>query len=181
MQAGTAAPPPWLQAALDPALAVLWLDTAALPASRDQRVHGSFQNACEAQACAEVGAALLARGVPPADLGITSPYSQQVRHVQGYVPDACVMTVDKFQGQDKGVMIVSLVRSNDTAATGALLTDFRRVNVALTRARTKLVIVGDSGTVCRVPTLRAVHEGVRELGRVIDLADAGFDFSEDVQ
>lgn len=178
MQAGAPQPAPWLRAVLDAEPAVLWLDTAALAARGDERVQSSFQNACEAQACAEVAAALLARGVAPADLGITSPYSQQVRLIQGRVPAACVMTIDKFQGQDKAAMVVSLVRSNGAAATGALLTDFRRVNVALTRARTKLVIVGDSGTVCRVPTLRAVLDGVRELGRVVDLADAGFEYSE---
>ena len=61
------------------------------------------------------------------------------------------MTVDRAQGRDKDFVVVSLVRSNEERAAGRLLTDSRRVNVAITRAKCKLVLVGDSATLKSLP------------------------------
>ena len=58
--------------------------------------------------------------------------------------------MDGFQGREKDAVVVSLVRANDAGDVG-FLADVRRMNVALTRARTKLVVVGDGATVCRHP------------------------------
>lgn len=69
-------------------------------------------------------------------------------------------------------MIVSLVRSNEARSTGALLTDFRRINVALTRARTKLVLVGNSDTLKGVPTMHEAFVAVQQHGRVVQLQAA---------
>jgi DNA replication ATP-dependent helicase Dna2 len=131
-----------------------------------------------------LAAEIVAHGLRLCDLGITSPYSQQIKLIQGRVARAVrqdarasVMTIDKFQGQDRKAMVVSLVRSNASKTTGTLLKDFRRVNVALTRAQTKLVIVGDSSTVTEEPTLAAVFQGVCDLGTIIDLGDAAAAFS----
>lgn len=55
-------------------------------------------------------------------------------------------TADKFQGRDKEVVVLSLVRSNENQTVGDLLKDWRRVNVALTRARTKLLVLGSRST-----------------------------------
>ena len=55
-------------------------------------------------------------------------------------------TADKFQGRDKDVVILSLVRSNEAKCVGELLKDWRRINVALTRAKTKLLVVGSGET-----------------------------------
>ncbi|KAJ5059176.1 AAA domain-containing protein, partial [Bipolaris maydis] len=55
-------------------------------------------------------------------------------------------TADKFQGRDKEVVIVSCVRSNENGVVGDLLKDRRRINVALTRARSKLIILGSEKT-----------------------------------
>src|SRR5216684_8039137 len=65
-------------------------------------------------------------------------------------PDLEVDTVDGFQGREKEAVIVSLTRSNEAGELG-FLTDIRRMNVALTRARKKLVVVGDGATVRRHP------------------------------
>ena len=57
-----------------------------------------------------------------------------------------VQTIDGFQGQERDVMYISLVRSNEKNEIG-FLSDYRRMNVAMTRAKMKLIVVGDSGTI----------------------------------
>lgn len=65
--------------------------------------------------------------------------------------DLEVLTVDKCQGRDKDVILLSLVRSNSEAVAGTLLHDWRRINVAITRAKRKLVLVGSQKTLRSVP------------------------------
>ena len=86
-------------------------------------------------------------------IGIISPYGEQVRFLRSAVEeetelsdlDIEVNTIDGFQGEEKDFIIISLVRSNPSGEIG-FLADFRRLNVAMTRARMKLVVIGDSGT-----------------------------------
>ena len=61
-------------------------------------------------------------------------------------PQVEVHTVDRFQGRDKDIIIMSMVRSNDTLQIGDLLKDWRRLNVAITRAKSKLILVGSKTT-----------------------------------
>lgn len=94
-----------------------------------------------------------------ASIGVIAPYAQQVRYIrlemdqdpQLQALDIEVNSIDGFQGQEKDIIYLSLVRSNDSGQIG-FLSDARRLNVALTRARKKLVIVADTGTVCTDPT-----------------------------
>lgn len=74
-----------------------------------------------------------------------SPYSAQVERAKEVLKDVRISTIDSFQGQEADVVILSLVRSNSEGKIG-FLSDYRRMNVALTRARTKLVVIGDSAT-----------------------------------
>jgi len=79
---------------------------------------------------------------------IISPYRAQVELLQqefAGVEDVAVNTIDSFQGQERDVVYISLVRSNEKSEIG-FLRDYRRMNVAMTRARKKLVIIGDSAT-----------------------------------
>jgi ATP-dependent RNA/DNA helicase IGHMBP2 len=88
-------------------------------------------------------------------VGIISPYKEQVQYItelvaaddelQNAPAKIVVKTIDGFQGQERMVIYISLVRSNDTKEIG-FLNDIRRMNVALTRAREKLVVIGDSAT-----------------------------------
>ena len=85
-------------------------------------------------------------------IGIISPYRQQVeRNTKSihesydYLPNVKIDTIDSFQGQERDLIIISLVRSNENLAIG-FLKDYRRLNVALTRARKKLIVIGDSAT-----------------------------------
>ncbi len=94
----------------------------------------------------------LARLEAPCSIGIISPYKEQVEYIKEQLPndwrtryDLYVNTVDSFQGQERDVIYISLVRSNEKGEIG-FLKDYRRMNVAMTRARKKLVVVGDSAT-----------------------------------
>lgn len=73
-----------------------------------------------------------------------------------------VNTVDGFQGQERDVIIISLVRSNDEGQIG-FLRDLRRMNVAITRARMKLIILGDKQTMTQHPFYRQLWQYIQQL------------------
>ncbi|MEP7229904.1 MAG: AAA domain-containing protein [Ginsengibacter sp.] len=84
-----------------------------------------------------------------------SPYSGQVIAAKGILPNEIRMsTIDSFQGQEKEIVIISLVRSNDDGEIG-FLKDYRRMNVAITRAKEKLFVIGDSATIGADPFYNA--------------------------
>ena len=97
------------------------------------------------------------------DVGIISPYRAQVQllrrllmkreYFKPFRRQISVNTVDGFQGQERDVIVISMVRSNDTGQIG-FLRDLRRMNVAMTRARMKLIILGDPKTLTRHPFYR---------------------------
>jgi superfamily I DNA and/or RNA helicase len=91
---------------------------------------------------------LLATGLKAQDIAIITPYAAQVRWLreQAGQEDLEIDTVDGFQGREKEAVLFSCVRSNSTGDIG-FLADTRRMNVALTRARRKLIVVGDSATI----------------------------------
>lgn len=103
------------------------------------------------------------------DFGIISPYKAQVVYLRRTIRKngllhrlgrrISVNTIDGFQGQERDVVFISLVRSNDYAGIG-FLSDLRRMNVAITRARMKLVIIGDSSTLSHHSFYRRLHEFV---------------------
>jgi len=80
------------------------------------------------------------------DIAVIAPYNAQVELLKNYIQNVEISTVDGFQGREKDVVIMSLVRSNDKKDVG-FLKDFRRMNVAITRARKLVCLVGDSDTV----------------------------------
>lgn len=79
-------------------------------------------------------------------IGIISPYRKQVNDLREiFEASIYIQTIDSFQGQERDIILVSLVRSN-TANQIGFLSDYRRMNVALTRAKRKLIVIGDSAT-----------------------------------
>jgi superfamily I DNA and/or RNA helicase len=115
----------------------------------------SKQNAGEAELAAAEVRRVLALGIAPGEIAVISPYDAQVQRLRQLLAAEVesgleVDTVDGFQGREKEAVIVSLVRSNEAGEVG-FLADVRRMNVALTRARSKLVVVGDGATVSRHP------------------------------
>jgi ATP-dependent RNA/DNA helicase IGHMBP2 len=104
--------------------------------------------------------------LPPSDIAVIAPYDaqvQKIRQLLADVPDLEVDTVDGFQGREKEAVIVSLVRSNEQGELG-FLSDIRRINVAITRARKKLVIIGDSATVARHPFFAGLWKYAEAIG-----------------
>ncbi len=108
---------------------------------------------------------MLTLGVPPTEIAVISPYSAQVRLLCSQTPDPAVEidSVDGFQGREKELVIVSLVRSNYEGEMG-FLTDTRRMNVALTRARRKLIVIGDSRTLSSIQFYKDFMKYAEEVG-----------------
>ena len=106
------------------------------------------------------------------DVGIISPYRAQVQHLRRLLMKReffkpfrrliSVNTVDGFQGQERDVIIISMVRANDDGQIG-FLRDLRRMNVAITRARMKLIILGDKNTLTRHPFYRQLWQYIQQL------------------
>lgn len=112
----------------------------------------SKSNSREAELVVEHVNKLVEAGVREADIAVVTPYSAQVALLSSMLKDDCsfqaveIGTVDGFQGREKEVVIVSLVRSNTTREIG-FLSEKRRLNVAMTRPKRQLCVVGDSETV----------------------------------
>jgi ATP-dependent RNA/DNA helicase IGHMBP2 len=79
-----------------------------------------------------------------------------------FLPFLQIHTIDSFQGQEKDVIYISLTRSNSLQQIG-FLSDIRRMNVAMTRAKKKLIVIGDSGTVCQHSFYKGMLDYVTEL------------------
>ncbi len=106
------------------------------------------------------------------DVAIISPYRAQVQFLRRLIRNTqffrpfrhliTVNTVDGFQGQERDVVLISLVRANDAGNIG-FLSDLRRMNVAITRARMKLIVLGDSATMTHHPFYKQLHLYIQSL------------------
>lgn len=106
------------------------------------------------------------------DVGLISPYKGQVRLLRRLIKKdsywkpfrhlITINTVDGFQGQERDIVVISMVRSNKDGQVG-FLRDLRRMNVALTRARMKLILIGNRETLCRHPFYHSLEKYVRHL------------------
>ncbi|PIT77442.1 DNA-binding protein [Limnohabitans sp. B9-3] len=169
-----------------PDLPVEFIDTAgcgfselAIPESR------STANPEEAHLLLERLAQLLAQlsepGEPsdpdqrPLSIGVIAPYRAQINYLKDAIEDSAVLndwllqrrlsvgTVDSFQGQERDIIAITLTRSNPQGEIG-FLSDIRRMNVGMTRARRKLLLVGDSSTLCRHPFFGELLAYVKRVG-----------------
>ena len=106
------------------------------------------------------------------DVGVISPYRAQVQYLRRLLKNKeffkpfrhliSVNTVDGFQGQERDIILISLVRANDEGQIG-FLRDLRRMKVAITRARMKLIILGDASTMTRHPFYKKLYEYIDAL------------------
>ena len=106
------------------------------------------------------------------DFGLISPYKAQVQYLRQLIkrdaffkpfrPFITINTVDGFQGQERDVILISLVRANEDGQIG-FLNDLRRMNVAITRARMKLIILGDASTLTKHAFYKKLYEYIQEV------------------
>ena len=157
---------------------VVFIDTAGC-GFEEQQEGGGISNPEEANAMLQHLATYLQQitgesdGKIPFSIGIISPYRHQVAwlkeqvvshpQLQAFLPNITVNTIDSFQGQERDIVYISLTRSNADNVIG-FLSEIRRMNVAMTRARKKLVVIGDSATIAQFPFYADFIEYVEQAG-----------------
>ncbi len=164
---------------LDYDLPIAWIDTSDIDA-REEFVGETFGRINKTEA--ELTLAVLQHYFEKVgrtrileeriDVGIISPYRAQVQYLRQLIRKReffkpyrqliSVNTVDGFQGQERDVILISLVRANDKGQIG-FLSDLRRMNVAITRARMKLIILGDTTTLARHPFYAKLFHYIQRL------------------
>ena len=132
--------------------ALLFVDTSNVDSEGETHLKDSKSiiNNLEAKISSGIADDYMNLGVSEEDIGIISPYADQVKIIQDMTPVE-VKTVDGFQGREKEIIIISTVRSNNNGNIG-FLRDLRRLNVAITRAKRKLIIIGNKDTLMTNPT-----------------------------
>jgi ATP-dependent RNA/DNA helicase IGHMBP2 len=139
---------------------LLFVDTAGAGWEEEKEPDGESKfNSGEARLVTRKVKALIAAGVRPEEIAVIAPYGAQVRclRAQLTIPRLEIDSIDGFQGREKEAVVLSLVRSNTLGEVG-FLGDVRRMNVALTRARRKLIVVGDSATLSILPFYQRLVE-----------------------
>ena len=117
----------------------------------------------------------------PLTIGVIAPYRAQINYLKDAIEDSAALndlllqrrlsvgTVDSFQGQERDIIAISLTRSNPQGEIG-FLSDIRRLNVGMTRARRKLLLVGDSSTLCSHPFFMDLLAYVKRIGGYFQIA-----------
>lgn len=138
----------YIHSLLHPSARVRFVDTDSLPGSSEVAKGNRIINPLEARIITQLVDSLLVCGVPASEIGVMTHYRSQLSLLKHSLRGTGVEmhTADRFQGRDKSVVLLSLVRSNDEGKIGELLKDWRRINVAFTRAKTKLLVVGSRRT-----------------------------------
>ncbi|CAN6486391.1 unnamed protein product [Victoria cruziana] len=165
--------PSWLNEALDPEKSVIFINTDGLPAL-ELKKNTTINNPAEAFILSEIVGRLLEGGILENEIGIITPYNAQVdliQHVLG-VTSVEIHTIDKYQGRDKDCIMVSFVKSseNPRACSSSIIGDWHRINVAITRAKKKLIVVGSGRTLSKVPLLKLLIKKVDEMGGLVNMS-----------
>lgn len=186
----------WIAEALDPERCAVVLDTDRR-VTTEAHIGLGVQNQQEAGLVNELIRALDEAGCSADGIGIVSPYRAQIRSIRDTVQMSGVEidTVDKFQGRDKDCIVLSLVRSNEAHGVrvdprrlrahrnaaptdglaeqvGGLLRDWRRVNVAITRAKMKLLVLGSRRTLSVLSLFQQLFEMAERSGWLIAIPPA---------
>lgn len=180
----------WISRSVSPDSPVVFINTDLISRNLDSQSGPRITNAFEVRLVTQLTLVLLSLGVAANEIGIIAFYRSQLALLRQSLASAYTQTqsselaapaigagsagvelhtADKFQGRDKEVVLVSCVRSNEDGCVGDLLKDQRRINVALTRARSKLIILGSENTLSGNELLRDMVAMCREKGWVLDL------------
>ncbi|XP_067672136.1 DNA replication ATP-dependent helicase/nuclease DNA2-like [Haliotis asinina] len=169
---------PWLNQVLTSDLqqAAIFLDTNKVPAPESSDGKGMLKNTVEAELVLIVVSTLVKCGLTMEDIGVIAPYRHQVKLLQQLLHERHLVaveanTVDQYQGRDKSIIIMSFVRSSRSPSnkSGELLQDIRRLNVAVTRAKHKLILIGDIGTLCQFDPLLKVIQTMEQNNQILEL------------
>ncbi|KAF4978774.1 hypothetical protein FZEAL_4888 [Fusarium zealandicum] len=140
----------WLYDLLDSEARVRFINTDTIqPPVREEAQGKRIVNSAEVRVVSQLVDSLLTVGVPDSEIGVMTHYRAQLFLLKDKLKGFSgveMHTTDRFQGRDKEVIVLSLVRSNEACNIGDLLKDWRRINVAFTRAKTKLLVVGSKST-----------------------------------
>ncbi len=131
--------PPWTD------VPVRFLDTAGMGHEEIREESGSLHNPGELDLVSRVFGDLVHAGVEPGRIAIVTPYAAQLARIRERYPEVESGTVNAFQGREKDIVIASFVRSNDAQELG-FVSDPRRLNVTISRARCLFIGIGDAGT-----------------------------------
>ena len=155
-----------LKEVINPENVVVFIDVQGK--EKQRKGSTSYFNEEEAKVAKEIVDALLLVGIKAEDIGVISPYEDQVNLLSEIIPDRVeVKTVDGFQGREKEVIIISFVRSNKEGEIG-FLKDYRRLNVAITRAKRKLICIGNSHTLLTDPLYNEFIKYVEQNGIILN-------------
>jgi len=162
-------PPQRFKKVLSPSEALGFVDTSRINAPEFQPEGStSYENFEEARICLELVEELLRMGLKREDIGVITPYAAQVKLLKELFREKGIRvevnSVDGFQGREKEVILISFVRSNEEGEVG-FLRDTRRLNVAITRPRRKLICIGDPATLCTHPVYKKFLSYLKEQGQ----------------
>ncbi|XP_060895987.1 DNA replication ATP-dependent helicase/nuclease DNA2 [Labrus mixtus] len=167
----------WVQATLLPSNPVCFLDCSMVPALESVE-QGGVSNHTEAALIHKLLSLLIKAGCKPSDIGVIAPYRQQLKSISALLQSSSftgveVNTVDRYQGRDKSLIIFSFVRSTaEEGHLGELLKDWRRLNVAITRAKHKLLMVGSATTLRRYAPVEKLLNHLQQENMIIQLPPA---------
>ncbi|KAI9456742.1 AAA domain-containing protein [Russula earlei] len=154
-----------------PTLPSVFVNTDDVPA-RESHVGDLVQNVTEALLVQQFTECLIGSGIGAEQIGVVALYRQQIKLLSYLLrsqPSVEILTADRSQGRDKDCIIMSMVRSNEEGTIGDLVKDWRRMNVAFTRARSKLVIFGSRSTLTRTPLLESFFKLMESEGWIFRL------------
>ncbi|MGM0405972.1 MAG: IGHMBP2 family helicase [Thermoplasmatota archaeon] len=153
---------------IDPKEPLVFMDTLGNMEERSRKGSNSKENPGESLLVMEITKELLGCGISEVDIGVITPYDDQKENIKSRIDHENIEidTVDGFQGREKEVIILSMTRSNNSGDIG-FLKDLRRLNVSITRAKRKLIIIGDSTTLSEHPFYNSLFNFIRDEGRYI--------------
>jgi len=151
---------------------LVFVDTEKIPEKFEFQREGSTsrENYFEAFLVSQILEKFLKIGAKKNQIGIITPYDDQVKLIKSFLKDEKieVKSVDGYQGREKEIIIISFVRSNKKGDLG-FLEDLRRLNVSLTRAKRKLIAIGDSETLSKNKVYKNFIEFCKEVGGYIEV------------
>lgn len=149
---------------------IIFIDTQGQFPEKQKKDSQSKYNPNEAKLIKKIVEKLLETGISPKDIGIITPYKDQEDFLKKLIKNVEIQTVDGFQGREKEVIIISLVRSNEKGDIG-FLEDLRRLNVAITRPKRKLIIIGDKKTIENHPIYKMLISYIKQKGKLLKISE----------